>query len=40
MCEWGAESGGSEEVQGEEAGGRKLGLTGVTIKISNGCAGG
>lgn len=39
MREWRAENGGSEEVQGEEAGGGELGLTGVTIKVSNGCAG-
>lgn len=40
VCEWGAKDGSCEVVEGDKAGGGELGLTGVTIKVSDGCMGG
>lgn len=37
VCEWGADNGGCEEVEGKETGRGELGLAGITVKVGDGC---
>lgn len=40
VCEWGAENGSCEAVEGKETGRGELGLAGITVKVGDGCVGG